>query len=186
MLLRITFTRCQPSSHPVRRTLDFKKLIALLGGLHSFFMVSTQYAVRSTRATGPSLRRSLQSMIIGTIVREALRCPSMHRACMLHARCMLVAGACKMEAIALQKGSVSDHKPGAGKALKAPCATAKGSQLRNSLGINYPQYKLTVYNPHEKTPSIISKSGYRDFRNAENSDLTLPSRQNQTPIPDIS
>jgi hypothetical protein len=76
-------------------------------------------------------------MIIGTIVQEALRCPCMHRACMVHARCVLVAGACKMEAIALQKEGVSDHKPGAGKALKAQWATAKGCRLRNSLGINY-------------------------------------------------
>ena len=118
LLLRITFIRCQPSSRPVRGTLDFKKLIALLGGSHFFY---GQYAVRSTLATGPSLRRSLQSMIIGTIVQEALRCPCMHRAC-------------KMEAIALHKEGVSDHKPGAGKALKAQWATAKGCRLRNSLG----------------------------------------------------
>lgn len=125
LLLRITFTRCQPSSRPVRGTFDFKKIIALLGGSHSFFMVSRQYAGN----------RSFFAQI--TAKHDHWHNRSRGTTLPLHARCMLVAGACKMEAIALQKGGVSDHKPGAGIALKAPCATAKGCRLRNSLGINY-------------------------------------------------
>ena len=54
---------------------------------------------------------------------------TMHVGCWVHARC---------EAIALQKGGVSDDNLGAGMALKAPRATAKGCQLGNNVGGNDP------------------------------------------------